>query len=80
MLYHHGRRKRQNILKIDGIINAERNPMSRESEFCELFLKWAEKINYSLRAIGAYREEEEVNLLRRVKVLALMELAFHFEL
>ena len=49
----------EKLFKIDGIINAERNPMS-EDEFCELFLKWAEENKLQFGGgIGAYREEEE---------------------
>ena len=51
--------KDETMFKIDGIINAERNPMS-EDEFCELFLKWAEENKLQFGGgIGAYREEEE---------------------
>ena len=47
------------MFKIDGIIDAGRNPMS-EDEFCELFLKWAEENKLEFGGgIGAYREEEE---------------------
>ena len=49
----------EKLFKIDGIIDAERNPMS-EDEFCELFLKWAEENKLQFGGgIGAYREEEE---------------------
>ena len=51
--------KDETTFKIDGIINAERNPMS-EDEFCELFLKWAEENKLEFGgSIGSYREEEE---------------------
>jgi hypothetical protein len=55
--------KDETMFKIDGIINAERNPMS-EDEFCELFLKWAEdnKLQFG-GGLGVYREEEEDELL-----------------
>jgi len=49
----------EKLFKIDGIINAERNPMS-EDEFFELFIKWAEENKLQFGGgIGAYREEEE---------------------
>jgi len=49
----------EKLFKIDGIINAERNPMS-EDEFCELFLKWAEENKLQFGGgLGTYREEEE---------------------
>ena len=51
--------KDETMFKIDGIINAERNPMS-EDEFFELFIKWAEENKLQFGGgIGAYREEEE---------------------
>jgi len=53
----------EKLFKIDGIINAERNPMS-EDEFCELFLKWAEENKLQFGGgLGTYREEEENELL-----------------
>ena len=49
----------EKLFKIDGIINAERNPMS-EDEFCELFLKWAEENKLQFGGgLGAYRKEDE---------------------
>ena len=49
----------EKLFKIDGIINAERNPMS-EDEFCELFLKWAEENKLQFGGgLGVYREEDE---------------------
>ena len=55
--------KDETMFKIDGIINAERNPMS-EDEFCELFLKWAEENKLQFGGgLGTYREEEENELL-----------------
>ena len=53
----------EKLFKIDGIIDAERNPMS-EDEFCELFLKWAEENKLQFGGgLGVYREEEEDELL-----------------
>ena len=47
----------EKLFKIDGIIDAERNPMS-EDEFCELFIKWAEENKLEFGgSIGSYREE-----------------------
>ena len=55
--------KDETMFKIDGIIDAERNPMS-EDEFCELFLKWAEENKLQFGGgLGVYREEEEDELL-----------------
>jgi hypothetical protein len=49
----------EKLFKIDGIINAERNPMS-EDEFFELFIKWAEENKLQFGGgIGAYREEQD---------------------
>lgn len=51
--------KDETMFKIDGIIDAGRNPMS-EDEFFELFIKWAEENKLQFGGgIGAYREEEE---------------------
>jgi len=55
--------KDETMFKIDGIIDAGRNPMS-EDEFCELFLKWAEENKLQFGGgLGTYREEEENELL-----------------
>ena len=55
--------KDETMFKIDGIIDAKRNPMS-EDEFCELFLKWAEENKLQFGGgLGTYREEEENELL-----------------
>ena len=49
----------EKLFKIDGIINAERNPMS-EDEFWELFIKWVEENKLQFGGmIGTYREEAE---------------------
>lgn len=49
--------------EINGIISAGRNPMSEE-KFCDLFIKWAEENKLEFGgSIGAYREEEENELL-----------------
>jgi len=44
--------------KVDGIIDAERNPMT-ESEFWELFIKWVEKNKFAFcGTVGADKEIE----------------------
>ena len=51
--------KDETMFRIDGIVDAERNPMT-EDEFCELFIKWAEENKLQFcGGIGAYREEAE---------------------
>ena len=55
----HKEEKDETMFKIDGIINAKRNPMT-EDEFCELFIKWVEENKLQFGGgIGAYREGEE---------------------
>lgn len=55
----HKKEKDETMFKIDGIIDAERNPMS-EDEFFELFIKWAEENKLEFGgALGAHKEEEE---------------------
>lgn len=55
----HKKEKDETMFKIDGIIDAERNPMS-EDEFFELFIKWVEKNKLQFGGgLGAYRKEEE---------------------
>jgi len=49
----------ETLFKIDGIINAERNPMN-EDEFCDLFIKWAEDNKLSFGGgLGVYKEEDD---------------------
>ena len=49
----------ETTFRINGFIDAERNPMS-DDEFCELFIKWAEENKLQFCGeIGAYREEAE---------------------
>ncbi len=54
----------ETMFKIDGFIDAERNPMS-ENEFWELFIRWVEdnKLRFG-GEIGAYREESFVEGVR----------------
>lgn len=55
----HKKEKDETMFKIDGIIDAERNPMS-EDEFFELFIKWVEENKLQFGGgLGAYRKEEE---------------------
>ena len=59
----HKEEKDETMFKIDGIINAERNPMS-EDEFFELFIKWVEENKLQFGGgMGVYKEEEENELL-----------------
>ena len=53
----------EKLFKIDGIIDAKRNPMS-EDEFFELFIKWVEENKLQFGGgMGVYKEEEENELL-----------------
>jgi len=55
--------KDETMFKIDGIIDAKRNPMS-EDEFFELFIKWVEENKLQFGGgMGVYKEEEENELL-----------------
>lgn len=59
----HKEEKDETMFKIDGIINAKRNPMT-EDEFCELFIKWVEENKLQFGGgMGVYKEEEENELL-----------------
>lgn len=51
--------KDETMFRIDGIVDAERNPMT-EDEFCELFLNWIEENKLQFGGnLGVYRDEEE---------------------